>query len=200
MIFQFIVTKYNKLYTWGASPQLIRLNNQARKRAKLAQKFEEAKSEIMGDSSTSDLNENFQKKPADDVSNEEVENRKNNEDSTCNASTSFEDSNQNILHIDNKVNGTTSKSATVEKTYSGANEPIDNKESRDEGQSAKAKESKRLDELASEEECTEHLYPMAVDTSDIIGNIVQVSCWTTYIIIKMHHIHIKWTFILETTL
>lgn len=174
MIFQFIVTKSNKLYTWGASPQLIRLNNQARKRAKLAQKFEEAKSEIMGDSSTSDLNENFQK-VAYDVSKEEVENRKNNEDLTSDASTSFEDSNQNILLLDNKANGTTSKSTTEEKTYSGDTEPIDNKESRDEGQSAKAKESKRLDELASEEECTDHLYPMAVDTSDIIGNIVQVS-------------------------
>lgn len=38
------------MYTWGASPQLIRLTNQARKRARMAQKFEETKTVMLNDS------------------------------------------------------------------------------------------------------------------------------------------------------
>lgn len=41
-IFQLVVTESNKLYTWGLSPQSLRLATQARKRAKASQKIEES--------------------------------------------------------------------------------------------------------------------------------------------------------------
>jgi hypothetical protein len=39
--FQLAVSQTNKLYTWGISPQALRLSSQARKRAKAIQKVEE---------------------------------------------------------------------------------------------------------------------------------------------------------------
>lgn len=182
--FQFIVTKSNKLYTWGASPQLIRLNNQARKRAKLAQRFEETKIELLADTSTSDLNENFQKNLIENK--EEQENRKNASEI---ASTSIEDKNQNIMKIAEEND--MKKKSDVEKNsetvnvfleYSAPAEKINEVEtakvigggSNSEAESSKGKDPKRYEELYTEEESTDHLYPMAVDTSDIIGNIAQV--------------------------
>lgn len=184
--FQFIVTKSNKLYTWGASPQLIRLNNQARKRAKLAQRFEETKIELLADTSTSDLNENFQKNSIEIENKEEQENRKN---ASENASTSIEDKNQNIMKIaddddmkkksDVKKN---SETVNVFLEYSAPAEKINEVDaakvigggSNSEAESSKGKDPKRYEELYTEEESTDHLYPMSVDTSDIIGNIAQV--------------------------
>lgn len=183
--FQFLVTKSNKLYTWGASPQLIRLNNQARKRAKLAQRFEETKIELLTETSTSDLNENFQKNIETD-NKEEHENRKNTLEK---ASTSIEDKNQNIVKIANDVD--TKKESDLEKNSETINVFLENNAAKpennavepnkvsgsgsgSEAESSKGKDSKRYEELYSEEESTDHLYPMAVDTSDIIGNIAQV--------------------------
>lgn len=80
-----MVTKSNKLFTWGASPQLIRLMNQARKRARMAQKFEETKTTIANDTgassngqNSSDFNENFtEAAPIDSNDRDREENFKN---------------------------------------------------------------------------------------------------------------------------
>lgn len=184
---QFIVTKSNKLYTWGASPQLIRLNNQARKRTKLAQKFEETKIELMTENAGSDLNENFHKKSdatADNVASEEQKNRMNATEVTSivSASTShasLEDGNQNIMNV---AEESISKPTPVDSSPTASNgvsnvastSTADQSGKRESGTKSKAKDTKRYDEACNEEESTDHLYPMAVDTSDVVGNIVQV--------------------------
>lgn len=182
------MTKSNKLYTWGASPQLIRLNNQARKRTKLAQKFEDTKIETIAENVTGsggDLNENYHKKcdktaENDGASSDEMKNRRNAAEATSDmasipttstaisATTIVEEdnNNQNSVGVGAAVTATATNDVEMASTSSGSIADADDVN--------KGKDNKRYEDTCNDEESTDHLYPMAVDTSDIVGNIVQV--------------------------
>lgn len=172
---QFIITKTNRLYTWGASPQLIRLLNQSKKRARLAQKFEETKHAI-----TSEL-EKSSESPTNDRKNGNEKER-----------SEPKDLNKNIEAIPPqiKVTNDDNQNATIglgEKDKSKANieERIKNflkaktaAKSTEDGGSGSTNTG---DGTYQDDEYTEHFLPSKVDTDDVAGIIVQVLYLTRYI-------------------
>lgn len=168
---QFVITKTNRLYTWGASPQLIRLLNQSKKRARLAQKFEETKHAI-----TIEL-EKRSESPCNDRKNE---NEKESES---------KDFNKNVEAIPQiKITNDNNQNATIrlgEKDKSKANieERIKNilktktaTKSTEDGGSGSTMSSNSGDGTYQDDEYTEHFLPSKVDTDDVAGIIVQVLC------------------------
>lgn len=220
---QFIITQSKKLYTWGASPQLIRLNNQARKRARMAQKFEETKTVMLNDSEVNLSTDNGE--PAERVREENIKNitfgmdkvtlkddldseiitnesidknvpiikvasinednnkklnsfagydsnGTNGNDEPTSSTSSLTDTLKNILPTQPKIEARIKKLLKVKCGKNGTNgeelipEAIEDKITAD---------SSRAAEEALEEEYTDHLYPTLVDTSEVAGDIVQVS-------------------------
>lgn len=153
---------------------MIRLNNQARKRAKLAQKFEETKSELLSEPLSSDLNKNFQNNQEEIGNSSNVKEQENWKSSIENV---VEDSNQNVMETPEvKSKNETPLAISVEiHQNSASSDELESNSAKSNGEvDAKAKESKRYAEMYCEEEPTDHLYPMEVDVSDVIGTIVQV--------------------------
>lgn len=181
-----MITQSNKLFTWGASPQLIRLVNQSRKRERLARKFEETKTVL-----SNELN--------DDTTETSAKHTKDAEDNKI-----ISGSNNNVAEENN---------STIDNQYSGneqiaSSEPRKHKHSKQQSQThledkiknflrskshsksstsdATSIESKVNDEFYMDDEYTDHFLPIEVDTSDVTGEIVQVkanSCFD-YIDIK----------------
>lgn len=167
---QFVITKTNRLYTWGASPQLIRLMNQSKKRARLAQKFEETKHAI-----TNELEKRSESPSEDRIKNE---NEKVSE---------HKDLNKNVEAIPLiKVTNDDNQNATIglgEKDKSKANieERIKNflkaktaTKSTEDGGSGSTTSSNTGDGTYQDDEYTEHFLPSKVDTDDVAGIIMQV--------------------------
>lgn len=220
---QFVLTEKKKLYTWGASPQLIRLNNQARKRARMAQRFEETKTVLLNDSEVNLSTDNGDtvervreeniknitfglEKVAihEDLNSEIIPNDMNNKDLPTDSVVSVTDNNGKRSNYDsNGANGNdetgsnnaSSSSATITgaiknilptqpkieaklkkllKSKSGRNGPSVEEQLPDGTIENLNADSSRTGEEAFEEEYTEHLYPSLVDTSEVVGEIVQV--------------------------
>lgn len=186
------MTQNNRLYTWGASPQLIRLLNQARKRARLAQKFEETKNAITNDS-VEKMTENIESGNAEESISQDdkksvdeanikiksipnaIECTSNERDlngiskkSTGEEQTKYSDSKQ--VNLEDRIKSFL-KSKGQNKTVNGDAHEQSLNDSKSNSVDAAAK---RNDEFYLDDEYTDHFYPTEVDTSEVVGEIVQV--------------------------
>lgn len=194
-----VITKSNKLYSWGASPQLIRLMNQARKRARMAQKFEKTKTTIVDDTSDNVIDQNSNQSFTEAVTIESnvrdrEENYKNcvSSDNNRNGIEKGEEnindmadkSNKDALIIDkisNSVSGANleerikkflkSKASSSQASVSSENSAA--QPETDQTEYGRNGSSKSTDDF--EDEYTEHLYPNEIDCSNITGEIIQAS-------------------------
>lgn len=152
------MTENNKLYTWGASPQLIRLMNQANKRARLARKFEETKTTI-----NEQQTENCERSKA----NKENSNEANGDSVDARVDNGID---APVTNIEDRL-----KSFLKMKTLNKADVfPVSADEARQESKSS-VTEAPTNGSVEIEEEITEHMFPSQVDTSEIVGDIVHVS-------------------------
>lgn len=162
-----MVTATNKLYTWGASPQLIRLMNQANKRARLARKFEETKTTITNDLSS----ENKSNDP-----NEMANGKKNSTENGCDDVDAKKDINDSpvVTNLEERI-----KSFLKMKTINKSDVyPVSAEEEAQESTSTDTDSTANTNKKIYadiEEETTEHLIPSQVDTSEIVGEILHVS-------------------------
>lgn len=158
-----MVTATNKLYTWGASPQLIRLMNQANKRARLARKFEETKTTIVneagGESGDGDPSEPDNKKSSG--GSDDVDARRDTSD-TPPAVPNLEERIKSFLKM---------KTLNKSDVY-----PVSAEEKAQESSSADAGSTPNgAAKIDIEEETTDHLLPSQVDTTELVGDILHVS-------------------------
>lgn len=175
---QFVITQSNKLFTWGASPQLIRLVNQSRKRERLARKFEETKTVLSNElnNDSTEISAKHSKEAEDNKNNvifaeestsskESIDNQNSgNEQSGSSESKKHKHSkHQSQTHLEDKI-----KSFLRSKSHS--------KSSTSDTTSI---ESKVNDEFYLDDEYTDHFLPIEVDTSDVTGEIVQVKSYFT---------------------
>lgn len=200
------------MYTWGASPQLIRLMNQARKRARMAQKFEGTKTTTanetgsnIADQNCSDFNQNFTKESTNESMNRDREkNFKNGTHAIDDTSlpigdeTGDSDNNQNSIAKDDELieNQTDKDSLIIDKISnlpsaanleerirkflkaktSSSQVIVDNSSMQPEtSQKENSKNGSNKPTEDFEDECTEHLYPNEVDSSNVNGEIIQVT-------------------------
>lgn len=180
------------MYTWGASPQLIRLLNQSRKRARIAQKCDETKSTQANDGGGG----SGEKKLNGELPNGEL----------SAATTSVKDPSQQASDMENQQ-----KSMPIEANGGGISNNVENVEAIDSNGSPKSfaskltashlqdkiksflrsetvtrqaadksGESEAASKINSEfyldDEYTEHFLPQQVDTGDVVGQMIQVSC------------------------
>jgi hypothetical protein len=146
------VSTSNQLYTWGISPQALRLSSQAKKRAKATQKMDDTN--ITQTKSTSEIKseaelEKFEEVNIDVIKEEFVKEEENVESG---ASTIVQES-----KIEVEVSMVTADNVKIH--------------SKEEAEDDRNKKNR----LPILQEQTDHLYPMLVDTSTIIGDILKVS-------------------------
>lgn len=148
--------------TWGASPQALRLQTQARKRAKASQKQEEqtkCEQTIVAEqkhTSTNDatINSAMTAQSVDDISILQ---------------------HTSIIRIDGGVDKNVLFSSGKSKSMSDLNAidaKHDNKETKSDEKSSQSIQQSKCPSF--EEECNEHMVPSIVDTSEVLGNILQV--------------------------
>lgn len=177
ILFQFVITKTNRLYTWGASPQLIRLLNQSKKRARLAQKFEETKNAITSECFNKRSN-SPDKSEKTKAFKDEIKDLLGSSSASGSGSRS-ETSDKNVEIVENDGNRKDSVEFEFSKTKANLEEKIKSflrtktsKSSEDGGSSASTSAN---DDNYMDDEYTEHFLPSLVDTDDVSGEIVQVS-------------------------
>ncbi|XP_055699615.1 uncharacterized protein LOC129799608 isoform X2 [Phlebotomus papatasi] len=162
----FAVTDENRLYTWGSSPQALRLINQARKRAKASQRAEMMK-----------MNEE-QEKQNEEKSNEESESG---ESSAMTKSIPIKRQNSapDISRVDTEMPSISPKRATYPQRNKQwqKSQLLDSLNIQDEKREKKVEDGREGVKEAEVglEEWTEHLVPSEVDTSQVNGFINQVS-------------------------
>lgn len=174
---QFVITQSNKLFTWGASPQLIRLVNQSRKRERLARKFEETKTVLSNElnNDSTEISAKHTKEAEDNKNNvifaeestsskESIDNQNSGNEQTGSSESKKHkySKQQSQTHLEGKIKSflrskSHSKSSTSDTT---------------------AIESKVNDEFYLDDEYTDHFLPIEVDTSDVTGEIVQVKAYS----------------------
>lgn len=175
----FVITRSNnctsnKLYTWGASPQLIRLLNQSRKRARMAQKCDETKSTDGGDKKSTDLPNGDVPTTKDASHTNEIENQQKPISMDANGSVS------NMENVEACNTGGSPKSFQSKLTAANLQDKIKNflrsetKQSSDRSGESEAS-TKINSEFYLDDEYTDHFLPQQVDTGDVVGQIVQVS-------------------------
>lgn len=160
--FQFIVTDDNKLLVWGASPQALRLEYQAKKRAKAAQKQEAAERNMAPPPPpTENSNELTIVKieaPVDDTPTEPMDVSESDAYPKANAMVDARPRSKSL----NDLSG-------IQTTVIDGNE----KES-EQDCSNKSTKNKPQSGVSFEEESSDHMYPVLVDTSAVDGIIAQV--------------------------
>lgn len=172
--FQFVITQNNKLYTWGASPQLIRLLNQSRKRARTAQKFEETKNSM-----TNECTDRPKEVPKSRI----TTNEESDTEANVNHESSGHDSNgtncsKNIELSDQSDE--VPKSMASKLTAINLQDRIKNflraeiKQPNEKNAVETDVASKINSEYYLDDEYTEHYLPQQVDTADVVGEMVQV--------------------------
>lgn len=179
-----MITQSNFLYTWGASPQLIRLLNQSRKRARMAQKFEETKSALTFTAELTAKLTNSQNVNAHDGSlndvrsqNHETENRESLDSNVQNSAADNAESSEQSDPFD------AAKSLANKFTSGNLQDKIKNflrteiKQPTEKNSEPDAA-SKINSEFYLDDEYTEHYLPQQVDTCDVVGEMVQVSVGT----------------------
>lgn len=150
---------------------MIRLLNQSRKRARLAQKFEDTKTAITGDGDkATDSQNGFNgQTPNEDVNQEMPV-----------PESSGAGSAENVQSSEQSNSSETSKSLTSRLTASNLQDKIKNflraeiKNPADKNGEPDAA-SKINNEYYLDDEYTDHFLPQKVDTSDVAGELVQVS-------------------------
>ncbi|XP_058813110.1 uncharacterized protein LOC131677367 [Topomyia yanbarensis] len=161
-----VLTANNQLYTWGASPQALRLATQARKRAKSTHKNRSTSNAgSSGETkATQDpvvlspsASQSEQSTPADEMTESEL---KNSGDVTDATPTGQQDQIP-------KINGVQIPEIRVEDTSDDSKGGAESKES------DKQKESAGVS--VNGEEIAEHLYPTLVDTTLVRDDIVKIS-------------------------
>lgn len=162
-VLQFIVTQSNKLYTWGASPQHVRLINTTRRRERLTKKVAEATNaqdnEQDGESSGSGDTD----QASTEQTNGNVANTVSESDSTTESSNSSSPSDKKAKHtkileerIKSLWRARTIKRIPMPRSPAMANvKPYEKSEYVD-------------------DEYTDHFYPSQVNTSQVDANITQV--------------------------
>lgn len=178
------------MYTWGASPQLIRLLNQSRKRARIAQKCDEPKSaaatdggvsgekKLNGDLPNGDLSAAAAgKDPSQQTS--EMENQQKPPSIDANGG-GISNNTENVETFDPNASP---KSFASKLTASNLQDKIKSflrSETMSRNSSEKSGESEAASKINSEfyldDEYTEHFLPQRVDTGEVVGQIIQVNC------------------------
>lgn len=175
------------MYTWGASPQLIRLLNQARKRARLEKKFEETKNAITNDSIDKSV-ENIENPPpeVDDESQETVSYDKKCIDDANAKTKSISDaaesnsSDRNLNGLSKKNEGdkmgiTENESVSLDRVKNYLRTKA-RKSLTNDSQEQTTKDGRNgSTEFYLDDEYSDHFHPTEVDTSDIVGEIIQVN-------------------------
>lgn len=173
--FQFVITQSNKLYTWGASPQLIRLLNQSRKRARKCEDNKTTVTNENGDkSSTSSSSNDAQESSAANVHSDEPVNQEVVTESDANSSSltkniaAFEQSEQ-LQEVTKTIKLTANNLQDRIKNFlrTEIKQPTDKNQEVD--VSAKINSEYYLDD-----EYTDHFLPQQVDTSEVAGQLIQV--------------------------
>lgn len=177
--FQFVITKSNKLYTWGASPQLIRLMNQSRKRARMAQKFEDTKTAMSTENpidksteppETNSLDENGLKdqvESAEEPLNQETNSSDANSTNTGNVEL-FEQNENVPKSLASKLNPSNLQDRI--RNFLRSESKQSTEKSGEFDAAAKINSEYYLDD-----EYTDHFLPQQVETSDVVGDIIQVT-------------------------
>lgn len=175
------------MYTWGASPQLIRLLNQSRKRARIAQKCDEPKStpatdaggsgekKFNGDLPNGDLSAAAAgKDPSQQTS--ELENQQKPPSIDAN------DGGNNTENVEAIDSHGSPKSFASKLTASNLQDKIKSflrSETMSRNAAEKSGESEAASKINSEfyldDEYTEHFLPQQVDTGEVVGQIIQVN-------------------------
>lgn len=159
---QFIVTDDNKLLVWGASPQALRLEYQAKKRAKAAQKQEAAERNMAPPPPPTDnCNELTVVKieaPENDTPTEPMDVSESDAYPKVNAMLDARPRSKSL----NDLSGI--QTTVVEDSEKESEQDYNNKSTKNKTQSG----------ASFEEESSDHMYPMLVDTSAVDGVIVQV--------------------------
>lgn len=180
--FQFVITQSNKLYTWGASPHLIRLLNQSRKRARMAQKFEDTKTALTNEFAD-------KSKETNGLPNEEPDTKEQSEEST-NQETIDLDSNKanNVESFEQNDTNEVPKSMSSKLTPSNLQDRIRNFLRSEKHPSEKSSEPDAASKINSEfyldDEYTDHFLPNRVDTCDVAGEMIQVNDFLSFLNFK----------------
>lgn len=161
------------MYTWGASPQLIRLLNQSRKRARMVQKCDSpkpAQSMDGGDRKPHDLPNGGVSAAA--LLTNEVENHQKPISMEANGSanhienTEACDASESPKSFPSKLTAANLQDKIKNFLRSEMKQPLDKAESE--------AASKINSEFYLDDEYTDHFLPQQVDTGEVVGQIVQV--------------------------
>lgn len=159
---QFVVTDDNKLLVWGASPQALRLEYQAKKRAKAAQKQEAAEKNMAPPPPPSDnCNEQTVVKieaPTDDTPTEPMDVSESDAYAKGNAMVDAKPRSKSL----NDLSGIQPHCEDSEKENE---QDCNNKSAKNKPQYG----------VSFEEESSDHMFPVLVDISGVDGTIAQVS-------------------------
>lgn len=158
---QFIVTDDNKLLVWGASPQALRLEYQAKKRAKAAQKQEAAERNMAPPPPPTDnCNEVITvvkiEVPADDTPTEPMDVSESDAYPKVNAMVDARPRSKSLNDL------------------SGIQTPVNEDNEKEQDCNNKSTKNKTQSGASFEEESSDHMYPVLVDTSAVDGMIAQV--------------------------
>lgn len=171
-----MITDSNRLYTWGASPQLIRLLNQSRKRARMAQKTEDPKpaasneaGEKSTDLSNGDVPSGKEATPKTETENQEVPMPETNGPNVAEHTESLE-SNTAIdatKSFASKITASNLQDKIKHFIRTEIKQPIEKLYESD-------AQAKINSEFYLDDEYTDHFLPTQVDTSDVVGEMIQV--------------------------
>lgn len=183
------------MYTWGASPQLIRLLNQSRKRARIAQKCDEPQVPKSKEHQAIDGGGSGEKKLNGDLPNGDFTATASAKDPSQQSSEM--ENQQKPMSIDANGGGISNNTENVEAfdshgspksfasklTASNLQDKIKSflrSETMTRNSAEKSGESEAASKINSEfyldDEYTEHFLPQQVDTGEVVGQIIQVNC------------------------